>query len=144
MAVSLNEVLNSAPSPLKLATPDVPATSEQEIEAVVELTENARKQISRVLAKKQQALPGAFLRIGVKGGGCSGMSYFMEPDTEFDELDRTWVVDGIRVVIDAKSMKFLAGTTIDYSLKNLLEGGWVYDNPNASRSCGCGTSFTPA
>lgn len=143
MPVSLNDALNSAPA-LELATPDVPAAPDQVIEAVVEFTENAQKQIRRVLAKKQQALPGAFLRIGVKGGGCSGMSYFMEPDTEFDELDRTWVTDGIRVVIDAKSMKFLAGATIDYSLKNLLEGGWVFNNPNAARSCGCGTSFTPA
>lgn len=143
MAISLNELESAAPA--QLETPDVPATPEQVIEPVVFFTQSAAKQIRRVLAKKQQSIAGAFLRVGVKGGGCSGMSYFMEPDTEFDELDRTWVTgDGIRVVVDAKSMKFLAGTTIDYNLKNLLEGGWVYDNPNAARSCGCGTSFTPA
>lgn len=142
MTISLNQLETK---PVELSTPDVPATPDQVIEPVVMLTESASKQIRRVLAKKQQAMPGAFLRIGVKGGGCSGMSYFMEPDTEFDELDRTWVTgDGIRVVIDVKSMKFLAGTTIDYNVKNLLEGGWVYNNPNAARSCGCGTSFTPA
>lgn len=143
MAISLNALERAEPA--RIETPNVPAAPEQIVEPVISLTESASKQIRRVLAKKQQAMPGAFLRIGVKGGGCSGMSYFMEPDTEFDELDRTWVTqDGIRVVVDAKSMKFLAGTTIDYNLKNLLEGGWVYNNPNASRSCGCGTSFTPA
>jgi iron-sulfur cluster assembly protein len=51
--------------------------------------------------------------------------------------------DGIRVVVDSKSLTFLNGMTIDYDIKNLLEGGWVYKNPNAARSCGCGTSFTP-
>jgi len=95
--------------------------------------------------RKQQSLPGAFLRIGVRGGGCSGLSYQMEPDTEFDDRDLTWVTtDGIRVVVDQKSLGFLNGMTIDYDIKNLLEGGWVYKNPNAARSCGCGTSFTPA
>jgi iron-sulfur cluster assembly protein len=69
----------------------------------------------------------------------------MEPDTEFDDRDLTWVTtDGIRVVVDQKSLGFLNGMTIDYDIKNLLEGGWVYKNPNAARSCGCGTSFTPA
>jgi len=122
----------------------VPAEPDQIISAAIELTEGARKQIKRVLIRKQQAMPGAFLRIGVRGGGCSGLSYQMEPDTEFDDRDKTWVTsDGIRVVVDQKSLTFLKGMTIDYDIKNLLEGGWVYKNPNAARSCGCGTSFTP-
>ena len=132
-------------TPERLETPEVPALPEQIIAPAVDLTDGARKQIKRVLARKQQALPGAFLRLGVRGGGCSGLSYVMEPDIEFDESDRTWVTeDGIRVVIDKKSLTYLTGTVIDYDLKNLLEGGWVYKNPNAARSCGCGTSFTPA
>ena len=123
----------------------VPAEPEQIIAPAVEITDAARKQIARVLSRRQQTEPGAFLRVGVKGGGCSGMSYVMEPDTEFDDRDLTWVTtDGIRVVVDQKSLGFLNGMTIDYDIKNLLEGGWVYKNPNAARSCGCGTSFTPA
>src|SRR5579884_4071919 len=110
MAISLNDALkNSQPALAELATPDVPAEPDQIIEPTIALTDAARAQVRRVLARKQQALPGAFLRIGVKGGGCSGLSYFMEPDTEFDELDRTWVTDdGIRVVVDVRSLKFLA------------------------------------
>jgi iron-sulfur cluster assembly protein len=122
----------------------VPAEPDQIITAAITLTSSASQQIKRVLIKKQLTLPGAFLRIGVKGGGCSGLSYQMEPDTEFDDRDKTWVTDdGIRVVVDSKSLTFLNGMTIDYDIKNLLEGGWVYKNPNAARSCGCGTSFTP-
>ncbi len=116
-----------------------------EVAPEITITAAAIKQIQRVLTKRQADLPGAFVRIGVKGGGCSGLSYYMEPDTESDEMDRTWVTDeGVRVVVDAKSLTFLSGMTIDYSIKNLMEGGFVYQNPNAARSCGCGTSFTPA
>jgi len=132
-------------APDTIVTAEVPAEPSQIIPAAIDLTESARKQIRRVLVRKQQSLPGAFLRIGVRGGGCSGLSYQMEPDTEFDDRDLTWVTtDGIRVVVDQKSLGFLNGMTIDYDIKNLLEGGWVYKNPNAARSCGCGTSFTPA
>jgi iron-sulfur cluster assembly protein len=130
---------------ITVATPEVSAMPEQVVAPAIEITDAARKQIARVLARRQQQdLPDAFLRVGVKGGGCSGLSYFMEPDTEFDDRDRTWVAeDGIRVVVDERSLQFLAGMTIDYDIKNLMEGGFVYQNPNAARSCGCGTSFTP-
>ena len=128
----------------ELRVPEVAAAPEQVIEPAVEFTDTARKQIKHALARKQAAEPDTFLRIGVKGGGCSGLSYMMEPDTEFDERDRTWVTaDGIRVVADQRSLEFIAGMTIDYDLKHLMEGGYVYKNPNAARSCGCGTSFTP-
>jgi iron-sulfur cluster assembly protein len=139
-------MISLAPKTIEsLVTAEVPAAPEQVIAPEIELTESARKQIRRVLSRKQQSMPGAFLRIGVRGGGCSGLSYEMLPDTEFDDRDRTWVTDdGIRVVVDKKSLTFLTGMTVDYDLKNLLEGGWVYKNPNAARSCGCGTSFTPA
>ncbi len=117
-------------------------TPEQIIAPAVTLTEGARAQVHRVMAKK--GLPGAFLRLGVRGGGCSGLSYVMKPDTEFDEFDQTWEEsDGLRIVVDYKSVTFLQGTTLDYSTKNLLEGGFKFLNPNAVKSCGCGTSFTP-
>ena len=110
----------------------------------IHITDAAQKQIARILARKQATMPGAFLRVGVKGGGCSGLSYAMEPDTEFDERDCSWTTEsGVQVVVDEKSLEFINGMTIDYSIKNLMEGGFVYENPNAARSCGCGTSFTP-
>jgi iron-sulfur cluster assembly protein len=110
---------------------------------VVALTDSARAQIRRVLAKKGD--PAAFLRLGVRGGGCSGLSYVMKPDTDFDpDFDRTWEEKGgPRIVVDHKSITFLRGATLDYSMKNLLDGGFKFDNPNATKSCGCGTSFTP-
>ncbi|MDE2206885.1 MAG: iron-sulfur cluster assembly accessory protein, partial [Armatimonadetes bacterium] len=84
------------------------------------------------------------LRVGVRGGGCSGLSYYLElaeaPRAGDTELD----AHGITVVVDPKSLKHITGLVLDYSTKNLLEGGWKFSNPNAARSCGCGTSFTPA
>ena len=69
----------------------------------------------------------------------------MEPDTETDDRDLTWRHEaGFDVVIDRKSLEFLAGVTIDWDIKNLMEGGFVWKNPNAAKTCGCGTSFTPA
>lgn len=115
-------------------------TPEQVIDPVVEFTENAVKQMQRALDRKG----GAFIRIGVRGGGCSGLSYIFKPDAEFDETDRTWVLaSGLRIVTDARSTKFIDGMTVDYDVKNLMEGGFKFDNPNAVKSCGCGTSFTP-
>ena len=126
----------------EITVPDALAQGAQDIEPMITLTERAVSQFRRVLTKK--AIPGAFIRLGVKGGGCSGLSYVMKPDTEADDFDRTWLAsEDVRVVIDKKSITYLTGTTIDYSVKNLLEGGFTFDNPNSVKSCGCGTSFTP-
>jgi iron-sulfur cluster assembly protein len=112
------------------------------IEPVVEFTGNAQKQIQRVLERK--AAPGAFIRIGIRGGGCSGLSYIFKPDTEMDEMDRFWTLPGgLRIVTDERSIRYLSGTTVDYDTRNLMEGGFKFDNPHAAKSCGCGTSFTP-
>ncbi len=108
---------------------------------VVTLTPVALDKVRGILAQEEAAELG--LRVFVRGGGCSGLSYVLQLDDEADALDRTWEMDGVRVVVDSKSAKFLAGTTLRYDIKNLMEGGWVFDNPNAARSCGCGTSFTP-
>lgn len=125
------------------------AVTEQELtssaaagEQPVELTAGAIRQVRRQMAKK--GIEGQYLRLGVRGGGCSGLSYVIDFDPEADpEFDRVFVVDGdLKVVIDRKSALFLKGTTLDYNIKNLMEGGFVFDNPNAVRSCGCGTSFT--
>ena len=104
------------------------------------LSENAVQQV--VELKRSQNLPGnVFLRMGVKGGGCSGMSYSLEFDTEMGPHDREFEIDGIKVVCDKKSYIYLNGTTLDY-VRQGLTGGFTFVNPNAKSSCGCGTSFS--
>jgi iron-sulfur cluster assembly protein len=107
---------------------------------IVELTPGAIKQVKRQQEKVGKV--GYYLRVGVKGGGCSGLSYVIDMENEPDEFDLTWEVDGLKVVVDRKSALYLKETTLDYNIKNLMEGGFVFNNPNAVRSCGCGTSFT--
>lgn len=110
-------------------------------EPVVTLTERAIRQALR--QQERMGKPGAFLRLGVRGGGCSGLSYVLDWETEPDpEFDRVYSQGEVRVVIDIKSARLLQGTTLDYDIRNLMEGGFVFHNPNAVRSCGCGTSFT--
>ncbi len=109
--------------------------------AVLTLTPNAVRQVKFLINK--QGNPNLGLRVGVKGGGCSGLSYTMTLDANTTERDLVTEIDGINVIVDRRAVKFLEGTMLDYSTKNLLEGGWQWSNPNAQRSCGCGTSFTP-
>jgi iron-sulfur cluster assembly protein len=81
------------------------------------------------------------LRVGVKGGGCSGLSYVMDFDTTIESTDETVEIDGgLKVVIDRKSVLYLYGTELDYS-DGLNGKGFQWGNPNASRTCGCGESF---
>jgi iron-sulfur cluster assembly protein len=109
-------------------------------EPVIALTPGAIKQVKRQQEKTGKV--GYYLRLGVKGGGCSGLSYIIDMEEEPDEFDLTWEVDGLKVVVDRKSALYLKESTLDYNIKNLMEGGFVFSNPQAVRSCGCGTSFT--
>ena len=103
------------------------------------LTETATKHVKKML--EEQKLQGVFLRMGVKGGGCSGLSYSLEFDSELGLHDKKFDVDGVTVVCDAKSYLYLNGTTLDYVTEG-LQGGFTFINPQAKSSCGCGTSFT--
>ena len=86
---------------------------------------------------------GQWLRLGVRGGGCSGLNYVIDFEADPDpEFDLTYEQDSFPIVVDVKSAKFLQGSTLVYNKKNLLDGMLVFENPNAVRSCGCGTSFT--
>ena len=106
----------------------------------VSITDAALAQIKRIVAKDGRE--GVFLRLGVKGGGCSGFEYRMELDTVRRPIDIELVIDDVTVVCDNKSAKYLEGSTFNYT-GNLIGGGFQFENPNAARSCGCGTSFTP-
>ena len=106
----------------------------------VALSENATKQVKQL--KAAQNLPeNVFLRMGVKGGGCSGMSYSLEFDSEMGPHDKEFEIDGVKVVVDKKSYLYLNGTTLDYVTQGLT-GGFTFINPQAKSSCGCGTSFS--
>ncbi len=104
------------------------------------LSESAARQI-RELRAAQNLGDDVFLRMGVKGGGCSGLSYALEFDTELRPHDRQFEIDGVRVVCDAKSYLYLVGTTLDY-VRQGLTGGFTFTNPQAKSSCGCGSSFS--
>ena len=104
------------------------------------MTETAAKQVKQL--KETQHLPDTvFLRMGVKGGGCSGLSYLLEFDSERGPHDKEFEIEGVKVVCDKKSYLYLNGTTLDY-VQQGLTGGFTFVNPQAKSSCGCGTSFS--
>lgn len=107
----------------------------------VTLTPAAVAHVKRLRAKKGDDT--LKLRVGVKGGGCSGLSYILALEEAPRATDTVYDVEGVTVMVDPKSAQFISGMTLDYSTANLLEGGWKYLNPNVQKSCGCGTSFTP-
>lgn len=85
---------------------------------------------------------GTVLRLGVSGGGCSGLEYLVRAEESPRETDLVQEIQDLTVVCDPKSAKFLQGTVLSWN-GNLMTGGFVFENPNAARSCGCGTSFFP-
>lgn len=106
----------------------------------VSIDPDALTRLKSLLERKGE--PGSFIRVGVKGGGCSGLEYVLKLDTKRTEFDVSQDFDGAEVVSDTKSAKFLTGTTLVWT-GNLVGSGFQFDNPNADRQCGCGTSFTP-
>ncbi len=106
---------------------------------VVTLTEAAVKEVKRLL--NVQGITEGGLRLGVKGGGCSGLSYTLNFDETIGQYDTVQEVDGIKVIIDAKSAIYLQGTQLDFQ-KDLVSGAFKFINPNANKTCGCGESFS--
>lgn len=106
----------------------------------VQIEPEAERHLAAWLARKGG--DGSFVRIGVKGGGCSGLEYVVRIDQEALPGDLAAPTESVRVVCDPKSAEFLEGATLRYT-GNLVSGGLAFDNPNADRSCGCGTSFFP-
>ncbi|MDA2915523.1 iron-sulfur cluster assembly accessory protein [Nitrospinae bacterium AH_259_B05_G02_I21] len=105
----------------------------------LQLTETAVLQVKRLI--EGQGNPELKLRVGVKGGGCSGMSYTLALDTQQREGDEAFSFDDVTVLVDMKSYLFLNGTTLNY-VEDVMGGGFKFENPNAERSCGCGSSFS--
>ena len=105
---------------------------------MITLSPNAIKEVRRLLSERPEKDLG--LRVGVKGGGCSGLSYLLNFDVKH-EGDNAFEFEGTRVFVDAKSLLYLEGMTLDFS--DSLQGrGFKFVNPNASKTCGCGESFS--
>lgn len=112
---------------------------QQEAEEIVTLTPRAAVEIKKI--KEENNIPESHsLRLGVKGGGCSGLTYVLAFDEKPLERDTVYQREGLTICIDAKSQFYLSGTTLDFS-DGLNGRGFVFNNPQASKTCGCGHSF---
>lgn len=107
--------------------------------AVIELTQSAQDHVARLMQREKKE--GSVLRVSVVGGGCSGLSYKMSFEEKPADADALIEYSGLKVVVDPRSALFLKGITVDY-VDGLNGSGFTYTNPNAKRSCGCGTSFS--
>jgi iron-sulfur cluster insertion protein len=104
------------------------------------ITENAATKIASLITEEDN--PKIKLRIFVQGGGCSGMQYGFTFDEEQNEDDFVVITNGLELLVDAMSQQYLQGATVDYR-ESLMGSNFAIDNPNASASCGCGSSFAP-
>jgi len=107
----------------------------------IQVTERAVKRIRTAMAKEGVSPTEGGLRLGITGGGCSGLSYNIRFDTQPRERDRIYQFDDVRVFVDPKSFIYLSGMILDYE-ETLMRQGFNFINPNSSRSCGCGSSFS--
>jgi len=105
------------------------------------VTEKALARIRVVMAKENISPAAGGLRLGVQGGGCSGLTYNVRFDSQARARDRVYDYDGVRVFVDPKSYIYLKGMVLEWE-ETLLQRQFVFKNPNASKSCGCGTSFS--
>lgn len=106
---------------------------------MITISAKAQDYVTRQM-EQEKAAADAFLRVGVKGGGCSGLEYQMSFDTNLKDSDQVFEDKGMKIVVDMKSLLYLYGTELDYS-DGLNGKGLVFKNPNATRTCSCGESF---
>jgi iron-sulfur cluster assembly protein len=107
----------------------------------IHISEKALDHIRLAMRKEGIAPDVGGLRLGVQGGGCSGLSYSIRFDTQPRERDRIFEYGDVRVFVDPKSFIYLSGMTVEWE-ETLMHQGFVFQNPNAKKSCGCGTSFS--
>lgn len=114
---------------------------------MIKLTERAAKEVVGIIDQQKESARKSgeefkplYLRVGVKGGGCSGFSYSLDLTENVGELDEQCEQDGVAIICDPKSNLYLEGTVIDFR-DELMGRGFVFSNPNATSSCGCGSSF---
>jgi iron-sulfur cluster assembly protein len=107
----------------------------------IQVTDKALARIRSAMAKENVSPDAGGLRLGVQGGGCSGLSYNIRFDTQPRERDRVFQFEDVRVFVDPKSFIYLHGMILDYN-ETLMQQGFVFVNPNSTKSCGCGSSFS--
>lgn len=108
---------------------------------MIKVSESAKKKVVSLMEDDGFDATTDFVRVGVKSGGCSGLSYDLTFDKGQQETDKVFEDNGIKVIVDKKSFLYLVGTTLEYS-GGLNGKGFVFNNPNANRTCGCGESFS--
>ncbi len=107
---------------------------------MITVTENAKNHALNLIKEENRPVD-SFIRVGVDGGGCSGLSYKLEFDNIIKDGDQMFEDKGVKIVVDRKSFLYLVGTELEYT-GGLNGKGFVFNNPNASRTCGCGESFS--
>lgn len=123
---------------MSATTPTAPTSTDA---PTVLLTETAAREIRNIIQQQELDAAKVRLRVGVKGGGCSGFSYLLDLTETQKDTDESFVQHGITVICDPKSLLYLSGTTIDFK-DEIMGRGFVFQNPNATSSCGCGSSFS--
>jgi iron-sulfur cluster assembly protein len=108
---------------------------------MIKVSEIAKKKVIELMTDDGFSPATDYVRVGVKSGGCSGLSYDLKFDNTQGEEDKIFEDNGIKIIVDKKSFLYLIGTTLEYS-GGLNGAGFVFNNPNANRTCGCGESFS--
>ena len=108
---------------------------------MIKISDQAKQKAVQLMTEDGFDPAKDYIRVGVKSGGCSGLEYVLKFDNQVNEGDQIFEDNGIRVVVEKKSILYLAGTTLEYS-GGLNGKGFVFNNPNAARTCGCGESFS--
>ena len=121
-----------------MTTESVPCPVPSDAGPKIELTPKAVEMAKKAILRREGATAG--LRLGVRGGGCSGASYVIEFAEKIRDRDKVFEFDGLKVIVDPKSLIYLRGTVLDYEVK-LMGHGFKFQNPNEKKGCGCGESF---
>ncbi|WP_373519749.1 HesB/IscA family protein [Pricia sp.] len=108
---------------------------------MIQVSETAKKRVVNLMTEEGYDAARDYVRVGVKSGGCSGLSYELKFDNKIDESDKVFEDNNVRILVDKKSFLYLVGTVLEYS-GGLNGKGFVFNNPNAQRTCGCGESFS--
>ena len=108
---------------------------------MIKVSDTARQKVVTLMSEEGFNADTDFVRVGVKSGGCSGLSYELTFDHQASETDKVFEDNSVRIAVDKKSFLYLVGTTLEYS-GGLNGKGFVFNNPNAQRTCGCGESFS--
>ncbi len=108
---------------------------------MIQVSETAKQRVISLMTDEGYDANRDYVRVGVKSGGCSGLSYELKFDNKMAESDRVFEDNSVRIIVDKKSFLYLAGTILEYS-GGLNGKGFVFNNPNAQRTCGCGESFS--